>query len=306
MSTNYRVSRRGRELFRGPQSALVRLAASSGVHAEDLVFDPQRGRWVFARALPVLSGSPLLTGPVPTVRSRRAAAEIRRSLPTLVVVCALLIAAGLGVWFVADQLFVAPRVGSGSEDGLSVIVPFSGDAGPVPDRTFLVSPESMAREVAAALSSEERATRAAELVTQAEAVLSGPLPPGREGEGRVLSALAAAKTARLHLSLNGQAPPPELAKTTDGLESLFRKHCRARKGPRYCELRKLHPGWTESVLEHLDRGVVTVGMTRAQVITAWGEPDSSQPDGRSLRLCYGDACRRFCTLHQDVVVAANN
>ena len=55
----YRVTRSGRDVYRGEIDGLLEAARGGEVLANDLIFDPTIEKWVFARSLGVLTGFPL-------------------------------------------------------------------------------------------------------------------------------------------------------------------------------------------------------------------------------------------------------
>lgn len=52
----FQVTRSGREIYAGGLDGLVEAAAQGRIRANDLVFDPDNDRWLFARNLPALAG----------------------------------------------------------------------------------------------------------------------------------------------------------------------------------------------------------------------------------------------------------
>ena len=52
----YRVTRRGEDIYVGDEEGLLETAREGNVLANDLIYDPRSQKWIFARTLPLLTG----------------------------------------------------------------------------------------------------------------------------------------------------------------------------------------------------------------------------------------------------------
>ena len=91
------------------------------------------------------------------------------------------------------------------------------------------------------------------------------------------------------------------------LNERFKARCEVMYSPKRCSLKVEHPSWPDTVIHAISQGEALLGMSRAQVELALGQPRKVQRleprAARVITLCYDAGCERRVTLTRGVVSA---
>jgi len=86
------------------------------------------------------------------------------------------------------------------------------------------------------------------------------------------------------------------------LREAFRQLCEKEADPQFCTLKVKHPQWPDVVIRSIANQRALVGMSREQLVSAWGNPRSRLEAEKATVLCFDAACARSARLVGEMVV----
>lgn len=331
----YRVNRLGREIFAGDKSLLITAIQTRRVRGDDLIFDESSDTWGFARKHIVFleaTGQGLEEVKRQKSTEQKWSKWLRFILYAgligfllyLMINYSKTIEFNLGDGdsdfkeFSSNRLNNAASMesseGSGSGDGqgdaqsyaeMNALLQKEEDGlsrGQAIEQIFDLRAEGIMEnqvlfEEASTLSDLEllkRAQRVSSEMTQRE---NTNVPIGKSMYEKLQEAQAIANfVAQRNLTLQ-QTEHRGANTILAQLRLQLQKVCTAIYSDDFCQLRRQHPDWKESVLKSVLRREVLYGMSPEQVELAWGRASSIKRDRGGYRHCYGSACERSVWLY---------
>ena len=82
------------------------------------------------------------------------------------------------------------------------------------------------------------------------------------------------------------------------LKAQLQRVCVAIYSERFCELKRLHPHWKDTVILSITAQEVLYGMSPEQVEAAWGRASRISKERGGYRHCYGSSCERSVWIYE--------